>query len=124
MVMVGSRTFEALADPQRRLIVELLLEGDKAVNDVVARLPIQQSGVSRHLRILKEAGLVDSEADGQRRVYRLRAEPFEALAIWLLDYRRLWEARLDNFEAELTRRKASRDKETTRSRRRSRRRST
>ena len=123
MVMVASRTFEALADPQRRLIVELLLEGDKAVSDIVARLPIQQSGVSRHLRILKEAGLVGSQADGQRRVYGLRPEPFEALAVWLLDYRRLWEARLDNFEAELTRRKASRDK-TTRSRRRSRRRRT
>jgi DNA-binding transcriptional ArsR family regulator len=122
--MVRFRTFEALADPQRRLIVEVLREGDKSVGDIVACLPIQQSGVSRHLRILKEAGLVGSEADGQRRVYRLRPEPFEALAIWLLDYRRLWEARLENFEAELTRSKGSRDKETTRSRRRSPRRRT
>ncbi len=97
----------ALADPRRREIVEILLEEEQLVGDLVRRLPIAQSGVSRHLRILRDAGMVESRADGQRRIYSLRAEPFEKLSEWLGQYRRLWEDRLDNFEAELERRTAA-----------------
>ncbi len=95
---------QALADPRRRAIVEILLQEEQLVGDLVRRLPIAQSGVSRHLRILKDAGMVESRTEGQRRVYSLRAEPFEKLSEWLAQYRRLWEGRLDNFEIELERR--------------------
>ena len=94
---------QALADPRRREIVEILLEEERLVGDLVQKLPIAQSGVSRHLRILKEAGMVESRTEGQRRIYSLRAEPFEKLSEWLGQYRRLWENRLENFEAELGR---------------------
>ncbi|MFT7518603.1 MAG: DNA-binding transcriptional ArsR family regulator [Kiritimatiellia bacterium] len=96
---------QALADPRRRQIVQLLLVSDQPVGDLVQQLPIAQSGVSRHLRILRDAGIVDSRKQGQQRVYSLRPEPFEQLSHWLGQYRRLWEDRLDTFEAELERRK-------------------
>ena len=94
----------ALADPQRRQIVELLLVRDRPVRDLVERLPIAQSGVSRHLRILRGAGLVRSRAEGQRRIYSLCPEPLEELSSWLESIRLVWELRLDNFERELDRR--------------------
>ncbi len=105
----------ALADPHRREIVEILLQEEQLVGDLVRRLPIAQSGVSRHLSILKDAGMVESRTEGQRRVYSLRPEPFEKLSEWLAQYRRLWESRLDNFEVELERRTSalkSEDKES------------
>ena len=89
------QAFETLADPSRRRIVEALLSGEHAVNDIVERLDIHQSGVSRHLRILHEAGFVRMRAAGPRRLYSLRPEPFRALDAWLTQYRSLWEARLD-----------------------------
>ncbi len=101
--------FQALADPRRREIVELLMVHEQPVSEIVERLPIAQSGVSRHLRILKEAGLVESRAEGQRRIYALRPEPFQELSRWLAQYRRLWEVRLDRFELELERRMAASD---------------
>ena len=100
--------FETLADPMRRSIVELLLDGEQAVNDMVARLDIHQSGVSRHLRILSEAGFVQARPDGARRLYSLRPEPFQELDAWVARYRRLWEGRLDRFGAELARRQRGR----------------
>jgi DNA-binding transcriptional ArsR family regulator len=106
--------FASLADPVRRRIVDLLRGHEKPVNDIVAELDIHQSGVSRHLRILNEAGFVSVRADGQRRLYALRAEPFRELDAWLSKYRDLWEGRLDRLAAELERRKkarAARDKE-------------
>ena len=78
------------------------------MSELVAQLPIAQSGVSRHLRILRETGLVTVRADGQKRFYSLRPEPFEELSGWLDDVRALWEHRLDNFETELERRMAAR----------------
>lgn len=93
--------FEALADPTRRRIVAALREGERPVGDIVAQAGVHQSGVSRHLRILHEAGFVDVRPDGQRRLYALRPEPFAELEAWLADYRRLWEARLDRFGAAL-----------------------
>ena len=87
--------FQILADPTRRRIVETLRHGEQQVNDLVARAGIHQSGVSRHLRILHEAGFVALRPDGQRRLYSLRPEPFRELDQWLAQYRKLWEARLD-----------------------------
>jgi DNA-binding transcriptional ArsR family regulator len=101
-------SFQALADPTRREIVELLLQGEQAVNDIVGRVHIHQSGVSRHLRILNEAGFVQVRPDGPRRFYSLRPEPFRALDAWVAPYRRLWEGRLDRFGAALDRRQKSR----------------
>lgn len=93
--MVHSEIFEALADPTRRRIVEELRRGERQVNDIVVAMDIHQSGVSRHLRILSEAGFVQVRPDGQRRLYSLRPEPFHELEAWLTGYRALWEARLD-----------------------------
>src|SRR5262245_12815667 len=100
--------FQALADPTRRRIVEVLRNGERQVNDIVAQAGIHQSGVSRHLRILHEAGFVSVRPDAQRRLYSLRPEPFRELDTWLADYRRLWEARLDRFGAALEQRRKGR----------------
>ena len=109
--------FETLADPTRRRIVEVLRGGEQAVNDIVERVEIHQSGVSRHLRILSEAGFVRVRPDGPKRLYSLRPEPFRELDAWVGRYRSLWEARLDRFGAELARRqkaRAAKRQETTR----------
>jgi DNA-binding transcriptional ArsR family regulator len=95
--MVHSDYFAALADPTRLRIVEALLSGERAVNDIVDACDIHQSGVSRHLRILNEAGFVQVRPDGLQRLYSLRAEPFHELEDWVARYRKLWEARLDRF---------------------------
>lgn len=99
--------FETLADPTRRRIVEALRDGERPVNDIVERAGVHQSGVSRHLRILSEAGFVEVRPDGQRRLYRLRPEPFRELDAWLARYRNLWEDRLDRFGAALRKRRQS-----------------
>jgi DNA-binding transcriptional ArsR family regulator len=96
-----SDAFQTLADPTRRRIVEVLRNGERQVSDIVERAMIHQSGVSRHLRILHEAGFVSMRPDGQRRLYSLRPEPFRELDGWLARYRSLWEARLDRFGAAL-----------------------
>src|SRR3954453_18143166 len=103
-----SDVFQTLADPMRLRIVEVLLGGERAVNDLVARLDIHQSGVSRHLRILSEAGFVQVRPDGARRLYSLRPEPFRELDDWISGYRDLWERRLDRFAAALDRKKKAR----------------
>ena len=95
--------FEALADPTRRRIVEVLRGGERAVNDLVEAVRIHQSGVSRHLSILAEAGFVQARASGPRRLYSLRADRFRELDQWLTQYRGLWEKRLDRFAAALER---------------------
>ena len=101
-------TFEALADPTRRRIVESLQSGEKPVGEIVKHSGIHQSGVSRHLRILNEAGFVSMRPLGQQRLYSLRPEPFRELEAWLAGYRRLWEHRLDRFAEALEQRKSSR----------------
>lgn len=93
--------FEVLADPTRRGILDALRGGERPVNDLVAACAIHQSGVSRHLRILHEAGFVTVRADGPHRYYALRPEPFRELDAWLAGYRALWEARMDRFGAAL-----------------------
>src|SRR5947209_5155167 len=100
--------FHTLADPTRRRIVEALRHGERQVNDIVARAGIHQSGVSRHLHILHEAGFVRVRPDGQRRLYSLRPERFRELYRWLAQYRLLWEARLDRFGAALEERQKRR----------------
>jgi DNA-binding transcriptional ArsR family regulator len=100
--------FQTLADPTRRRIVEALGVGEQQVNDVVEKLDIHQSGVSRHLRILLEAGFVQVRPDGPRRLYSLRSGPFQELDAWLANYRSLWEKRLDRFGKALGKRRAAR----------------
>lgn len=92
-----TNAFQTLSDPTRRLIVETLAGGERSVSELVARVAIEQSGVSRHLRILNEAGFVAVRPDGQRRLYSLRPEPFHELEEWIDVYRHLWEKRLDRF---------------------------
>ena len=99
--------FQALADPTRRSIVEALRNGERQVNDIVEQAGIHQSGVSRHLRILHEAGFVSMRPDGQRRLYCLRPEPFRGLEEWLAQFRNLWEARLDRLGAALEKQQSS-----------------
>jgi DNA-binding transcriptional ArsR family regulator len=111
--MIHSHTFETLADPTRRGIVEALCAGERQVSEIVERAGIHQSGVSRHLRILHEAGFVTVRPEGQRRYYALKPEPFRELDAWLDRYRGLWEARLDRFGAALERQR----KETRKGRR-------
>jgi DNA-binding transcriptional ArsR family regulator len=101
-------TFETLADPMRRRIVEALRGGEAAVNDIVDRLDIHQSGVSRHLGILRRAGFVRMRPVGPKRLYSLKPERFQELDRWVRSYRKLWEGRLDRFEAELERRQKAR----------------
>lgn len=103
--------FETLADPKRRLIIDALRRGERQVNDIVEVAGIHQSGVSRHLRILHEAGFVTVRPDGQRRLYALKPEPFQELEAWLAGYRQLWEARLDRFGAALEKRQHSKSEE-------------
>jgi DNA-binding transcriptional ArsR family regulator len=100
--------FQALADPTRRLIVESLLSGERPVNDLVAAVEIHQSGVSRHLRILEEAGFVQVRPQGAQRFYALRPEPFREIDDWVGRYRSLWTARLDRFAAALARKRKTR----------------
>jgi DNA-binding transcriptional ArsR family regulator len=99
--------FHALSDPARLRIVETMKSGECAVGDIVDRMEIHQSGVSRHLRILSEAGIVQMRPDGQKRLYSLRKEAFDQLEAWVAEYRRHWEARLDRFGTALERRRAS-----------------
>jgi DNA-binding transcriptional ArsR family regulator len=101
--------FHALADPARLRIVEAMRSGECAVGDIVGRMDIHQSGVSRHLRILAKAGIVQMRPDGQKRLYSLRKEAFDQLEAWVAGYRRHWEARLDRFAAALERRQAAAD---------------
>jgi DNA-binding transcriptional ArsR family regulator len=100
-------TFAALADPMRLRLVEELRLGELPVNDLVERVQIQQSGVSRHLAILARAGFVSVRPDGQRRLYSLRAEPFQEIDSWVMQFRAHWEARLDRLDAALEQRKAA-----------------
>jgi DNA-binding transcriptional ArsR family regulator len=100
-------TIQLLADPVRLHIVDVLRSGEQSVNDIVGTVKIDQSGVSRHLRILHEGGFVDVRPDGQRRMYSLRPEPFRELDAWISGYRHLWGARLDRFGEALVRRQTA-----------------
>jgi DNA-binding transcriptional ArsR family regulator len=94
-------TFEILAEPNRRQILDLLRDGERPVGELVARLAVSQPAVSKHLRVLREAGLVDVRADAQRRLYRVRPEPLREVDTWLAPYRELWATALDDLEQHL-----------------------
>ncbi len=93
--------FEVLADPRRRHIVELLAGGERTVGELCDQFEISQPAVSRHLRVLRESGLVSSRAEAQRRVYKLETRPLEEIDRWLEKYRAFWRQRLDDLEATL-----------------------
>ena len=98
---VTTSTFDVLAEPTRRRILDLIRDDERPVNELVAKLDISQPGVSKHLRVLREAGLVEVRIDAQRRLYRVRPEPLAEIDAWLAPYRRLWANRLDNLERHL-----------------------
>jgi len=95
--------FEALADPHRRHILDLLRTQERTAGEIVSALAISQPGASKHLRVLREAGLVSVRKDAQRRVYRLTPERLAELDAWLAPYRHFWSGRLDAIEAHLKR---------------------
>jgi DNA-binding transcriptional ArsR family regulator len=92
---------EVLAEPSRRRILDVLRGGEQPVHEVVERVALSQPAVSKHLRVLRDAGLVSVRPDGQRRLYRVRAEPLMELDEWLAPYRRMWNASLDQLEDHL-----------------------
>ncbi len=93
--------FEVLAEERRRAILDLLRQSECSVGELVGRLGTSQPAVSKHLRVLREAGLVTVRTDAQRRLYRLQPGPLQAIDEWLGPYRRLWVARLDTLERHL-----------------------
>jgi DNA-binding transcriptional ArsR family regulator len=92
-------TLRALAEPNRLHIVELLRDGPRPVGDMAHRLRLRQPQVSKHLRVLRDAGLVDVRVDAQRRIYALRPAPLQELEMWLERYRRLWEGNFQRLDA-------------------------
>lgn len=96
-----STTFEVLAEPNRRRILDLLRDRERSVGELVELVRIGQPGVSKHLRVLRQAGLVTVRIDAQRRWYRLRAEPLAEIDTWLEPYRKYWSGRLDALERHL-----------------------
>jgi DNA-binding transcriptional ArsR family regulator len=93
--------YAALAEPHRREILDLLRDGERSVSDLVARLGLSQPGVSKHLRVLRDAGMVDVRAEGRRRWYGLRAQPLAEVDEWLEPYRAYWSGRLNALERHL-----------------------
>jgi DNA-binding transcriptional ArsR family regulator len=102
MTMSPTATIEVLAEPNRRLLLDALRDGEQPVGALVDRLGLSQPSVSKHLRVLREAGLVEVRPDGQRRVYRVRVEPLMELDAWLEPYRAMWRTSLDKLERHLT----------------------
>jgi DNA-binding transcriptional ArsR family regulator len=98
---MAATTFEVLAEPSRRRILDLLLERERPVGDLVKKLKLSQPGVSKHLRVLRDAGLVSVRTEAQRRIYVVRPGPLAELDEWLEPYRRLWTDRLDALERHL-----------------------
>ena len=103
--MAAGLTLQVLSDPSRQAILELLREGEQPVGELVEHLDLSQPAVSKHLRVLKEAGLVEARPAGQQRLYRIRPEPLVELDQWLAPYRRLWMTHLDRLEDHLDRRR-------------------
>lgn len=99
---------EALADPTRRRIVELLGERERSAGDIASHFDTSRPGISRHLRVLREAGLVRVREEAQRRLYSLDPEPLAELDDWLSHYRRFWTNRLDALDTEIRRRRRRR----------------
>ena len=90
-----------VADPKRRQILDLLRDAERPVNDLVDQLGLSQPAVSKHLRVLRDAGLVEARVDGQRRLYRVKLEPLREIDEWLEPYRKMWRRSLDALEQHL-----------------------
>lgn len=95
--------FEIVAEPNRRAILSLLASDQQSVGEIERRLRMSQPTVSKHLRVLREAGFVEASVDAQRRLYRLKPEPFQQLDAWLEQFRRFWERHVDALERHLDR---------------------
>jgi DNA-binding transcriptional ArsR family regulator len=98
---MSTAPFDVLAEAHRRSILDLLRDSERSVGELVDVLGVSQPAVSKHLRVLREAGLVTARSDAQRRLYRLRPEPLRVIDEWLAPYRRLWSASLDALERHL-----------------------
>jgi DNA-binding transcriptional ArsR family regulator len=109
--------FEIIAEPNRRAILSLLVSSQRSVGDIERQLRMSQPTVSKHLRVLRDAGFVESTVDAQRRLYRLKPEPLQELHVWLGQFRRFWSAHLDALERHLDRIDQSTDKSTPTKRR-------
>jgi DNA-binding transcriptional ArsR family regulator len=113
---VGS-VFEIIAEPNRRAILGLLVSSEQSVGEIERQLRMSQPTVSKHLRVLREAGFVESTVDAQRRLYRLKPEPLQELEAWLAPFRRFWSGHVDALERHLDRLdQSTRTKRTTRRR--------
>jgi DNA-binding transcriptional ArsR family regulator len=99
--LVAAQTFTVLAEPTRRRILDLLLEQPRSVGELVERLQLSQPGTSKHLRVLREAGLVRVRRDAQRRFYEIKPAPLKEMDAWLQPYRQLWVGRIDALERHL-----------------------
>ena len=110
--------FEIIAEPNRRAILSLLVSSQQSVGEIERQLRMTQPTVSKHLRVLREAGFVEATVDAQRRLYRLKPEPFQEVEDWLEPFRRFWSAHVDALERHLDRmEQLTRTKTKTRSRR-------
>ena len=110
--------FEVIAEPNRRAILSLLISSEQSVGDIERRLQMSQPAVSKHLRVLREAGVVEATVDAQRRLYRLRPEPLREVEAWLAPFRQFWSAHLDALERHLDRMERKTSKKTKTRRRR------
>ena len=95
--------FEIIAEPSRRAILSLLVSSQQSVGEIERQLQMSQPAVSKHLRVLREAGFVEATVDAQRRLYRLKPEPFQEVEAWLTPFRRFWNAHVDALERHLDR---------------------
>jgi DNA-binding transcriptional ArsR family regulator len=95
--------FTVLAEPSRRAILTLLASGERSVGDLESALNLSQPSVSKHLRVLRDAGFVEATIEAQRRVYRIRPEPLQEVDAWMAPFRRYWSARVDALERHLDR---------------------
>ncbi len=98
---MSAPAFEVLAEPSRRRILDLLRDDERSVGELVDRLPLSQPGVSRHLRVLRDAGLVNVRREAQKRLYAVNPEPLAEIDAWLAPYRRLWAEKLDALQDHL-----------------------
>jgi DNA-binding transcriptional ArsR family regulator len=96
-------SFAIIAEPNRRTILSLLASSERSVGEIERRLRMPQTSVSKHLRVLREAGFVEARVEAQRRVYRLRPEPLKEVDAWLAPFRRFWTAHVDRLERHLDR---------------------
>ena len=96
-------TFGIIAEPNRRAILSMLASSERSVNEIEQKLRLSQPSVSKHLRVLREAGFVEARVDAQRRVYRIRPEPLKEVDAWLAPFRRIWSGHVDALERHLDR---------------------